>query len=283
MTTSTALDSQDVQSGDYRLRVYTAGDPTAPAIIFLHGSGPGVSATSNWSELMPLLSSDYYCVAPDVLGFANSDHPDPAPAGMSAFTDLRARTIVEMMNTLGLEKAHFVGNSMGGMITLRLAQIAPERIDRILLMGTGGAPIPATDGLKRLITFYQNPTVENMKEMLPSFVANKDHFADRLDEIATDRTQFALRDDIRRSHLATFNPDYSPVNYSPEELGEITHDTLVVHGREDEIIPVEASYYMSTHLPNAELHVMPHAGHWTQIEQPQRFASLTRWFLAQDN
>ncbi len=73
------------------------------------------------------------------------------------------------------------------------------------------------------------------------------------------------------------------MNYSPEELGEITHNALVIHGREDEIIPVEASYYMSTHLPNAELHVIPHAGHWTQIEQPQLFASLTRWFLTRES
>ena len=70
-----------------------------------------------------------------------------------------------------------------------------------------------------------------------------------------------------------------PQLFTPEALNQIGNTTLVVHGREDRIIPLEAGHYMATHIPNAALHVFPKAGHWIQIEQPKRFANLVRAFL----
>ncbi|WP_411089969.1 alpha/beta fold hydrolase [Streptomyces sp. 061-3] len=87
--------SQDIQAGAHRLRVYTCGDPAKPAVLFIHGSGPGVSAPSNWAHLMPPFAESHYCIAPDVLGFGDSEHPDPAPTGgMPEYTDLRARSLL---------------------------------------------------------------------------------------------------------------------------------------------------------------------------------------------
>ena len=275
----TEINSQDVQAGDHRLRVYTAGDPTNQAILFLHGSGPGVSAPSNWSHLLPVFAEDFYCIAPDVLGFGDSDHPDLAPVGMPAYTTVRAESAVALLDALGVAKAHFVGNSMGGMITLRVAQIAPERIGRMLLMGSGGAPIPPTEDLMKLITFFQNASVEAMTDLLPRFVYDPALFAGQLENIAADRYAKASRPDVRRSHLATFDPDCGPVKYTEEELAAIVHETLVLHGREDRMLPVEAGYYLARNLPNAQLHVLPHAGHWIQIEQAERFTALARLFL----
>ena len=223
MTTTTneaKVESRDVQAGAHRLRVYTCGDPTRPAVLFVHGSGPGVSAPSNWSHLMPDFAADYFCIAPDVLGFGDSEHPDPAPTGgMAEYTDLRARTLLALLDEFGIEQAHFVGNSMGGMISLRVAQIAPERIDRLILMGSGGAPIPPTEDLIKLVTFYQEPSAQTMADLLVRFVDDPDLFEGRLDEIARDRFAQASRPEVRRSHLATFNPEHAPVKYSEEESG----------------------------------------------------------------
>ena len=275
----TEIQCSDVQAGDHRLRVYTAGDPKRQAVLFLHGSGPGVSAPSNWSHLLPVFAEDFYCIAPDVLGFGDSDHPDPAPVGMPAYTTLRARSALALLDALGVEKAHFVGNSMGGMITLRVAQLAPERIDRMLLMGSGGAPIPPTEDLMKLITFFQDASVDAMAELLPRFVHDQTLFAGRLEEIAADRYAKASRPDVRRSHLATFDPSVGPVKYTEAELAAIPHETLVLHGREDRMLPLEAGYYLARNLPNAQLHVLPHAGHWIQIEQANRFTALARMFF----
>jgi 2-hydroxymuconate-semialdehyde hydrolase len=285
--TTTAADnrevrSQDIQAGEHRLRVHTSGDPSKPAILFIHGSGPGVSAPSNWAHLMPSFAEDYYCIAPDVLGFGDSEHPDPAPAGgMPEYTTLRARSLIALLDALGVAKAHFVGNSMGGMITLRVAQIAPARIDKMILMGSGGAPIPPSADLMKLITFYQDPSPETMADLLVRFVDDTSLFAGKLEEIAQTRLALATRDDVRRSHLATFNPEYGPVKYTKDELAAIQHQALVLHGREDRMLPVAAGYYLAENLPNAQLHVLPHAGHWIQIEQAADFTSQAKLFLAE--
>ena len=273
------LAGRDVLAGEHRLRVYTAGDPGRPAVLLVHGSGPGVSAPSNWGHLLPVLAEDFFCIAPDVLGFGDSEHPDPAPTG--GMPALRAQSLLALLDALGLERAHFVGNSMGGMITLRAVQLAPERVGRIVLMGSGGAPIPPTDDLMRLITFYRDPSVEAMADLLPRFVHDDALFADRLGEIAADRFAKADRADVRRSHLATFDPEVGPVRFTEEELAAIHHEALVIHGREDRMLPVEAGYYLARHLPNAQLHVLPHAGHWVQIEQAARFVAQTRLFLTE--
>lgn len=275
------IETRNVQAGEHRLLVHTCGDPTSDAIVFLHGSGPGVSALSNWQHLLPRFAESYFCIAPDVLGFGDSDHPDPAPVGMQAYTRLRAATVIAMLDALGVQQAHFVGNSMGGMITLTIAQGAPERINRMILMGSGGAPIPPTPDLMKLITFYDDPSVEAMSALLTAFVDDQALYAGELDAIAADRVARANREDVRRSHLATFNLEGGPVRFSEDELAAIHHETLVLHGREDRMLPVACGYYLAEHLPNAQLHVLPHAGHWIQIEQADRFTDQALVFFAE--
>lgn len=273
----------DVLAGAHRLRIYSCGNPSDQAVLFIHGSGPGVSAPSNWGHLLPAFAeTGYFAIAPDVLGFGDSEHPDPQPAGgMVEYVDLRARSLVALLDTLGVTKAHFVGNSMGGMITLRVAQIAPDRVGKMVLMGSGGAPIAPGEDLMKLITFYNDPSDDAMADLLVRFVDDTDLFAGKLDEIAADRGEKARREDVRRSHLATFNPDRPPVQYTEEDLAAITHETLVLHGREDRMLPLRAGYYLAEHLPNAQLHVLPHAGHWIQIEQAERFTALAVLFFGE--
>lgn len=282
MSRPTVIRTHDVDVGPHRLRVHESGAPPAPAVLWLHGSGPGVSALSNWEQLLTALAPAFHNVAPDLLGFGASSHPDPAPRGIHAYGQLRARTLLDLLDALGLDRVHVVGNSMGGMIALRMAQQQPERFDRIVLMGCGGTPAPFTPDLGRLIRFYDDPTPATMRELLLSFIDDTSVFAGRLDEIAADRVVQATRPEVRRSHEATFDLQAGPsATFTPDDLAALPHETLVVHGREDRIIPVEASYFLSTHLPNAQLHVLPHAGHWVQIEQVDRFASLATAFLTE--
>ncbi|MEW2625892.1 alpha/beta hydrolase [Streptomyces sp. NPDC048106] len=282
ITSGHEVHSQDVAAGGHRLRVYTCGEPSHPAVLFLHGSGPGVSAPANWAHLMPSFAEDFYCVAPDVLGFGDSDHPDPAPTGgMPGYTDARARSVIALLDALDIDKAHFVGNSMGGMITLRVAQLAPERVDRMILMGSGGAPLAPGEDLMKLITFYQDPSPAAMADLLVRFVHDPGLFGGEIEDNARTRVALATREDVRRSHLATFDPAYPPVKYSPEALTAIVHQTLVLHGREDRMLPVKAGHYLAEHLPNAQLHVLPHAGHWIQIEQAARFTAQAKLFLSE--
>ncbi|GAA3733364.1 2-hydroxymuconate-semialdehyde hydrolase [Spinactinospora alkalitolerans] len=274
-----AITSTDISLGEHSLRVNTAGDPSMQPLLFLHGSGPGVTALSNWERLITDLGDRYYCIAPDVLGFGDSDHPDPPPAGQIAFTELRVETIWRLLDKLGADRVNLVGNSYGGMMSLKMTVENPERVGKVILMGSGGAPgLQPTPGLKKLITFYDDPTEQNMAELLSMFVYDPASFGDKLGEIAAARIPRATREDVRRSHLAMFD-DGPKLAYSPEDLAKIEQDFLVIVGREDRIVPIEASHYLAEHIPSARLVVIGRCGHWSQIEYPERFENMVSGFV----
>jgi pimeloyl-ACP methyl ester carboxylesterase len=70
-----------------------------------------------------------------------------------------------------------------------------------------------------------------------------------------------------------------PVVFDHDYLAAIDHPVLLIHGRDDTFIPYAASVYFLDNLPNADLHVLARAGHWAQVEQPERFRSLVRGFV----
>ncbi|RSN66954.1 MULTISPECIES: alpha/beta fold hydrolase [Actinomadura] len=275
------ITTTDVQAGEHRLRVSTSGDPSAEPLLFLHGSGPGVSGLSNWERLIGDLGDRYHCIAPDTLGFGDSDHPNPPPRGMAAFTELRVAATWKLLDALGIDRVTLVGNSYGGQMSLAMTLERPERVGKVILMGSGGMPdLKPLPGLAKLIGFYDDPTEEAMAELLTLFVHDPSAFGPRLGEIAAGRMPRALREDVRRSHLATF--DFSAggrIGWRPEELAKIDKDVLVVAAREDKIVPPEVSHYLARHIPNARLHIVPNCGHWSQIEHPETFANLVDGFV----
>lgn len=278
---SAPITTSEVPAGDHTLHVNTAGDPSAEPLLFLHGSGPGVTGLSNWERLIGDLGDRYYCIAPDVLGFGDSDHPNPPPRGMVAFTELRVAATWQLLDKLGIDRVSLVGNSYGGQMSLAMTLERPERINKLILMGSGGMPgLKPLPGLVKLIDFYDEPTEAAMAELLSLFVHDRASFGDKLGEIAAARLPRANREEVRRSHLATFDFTASGrIGWGPEELAGIEQDTLVIAAREDRIVPVESSLYLSRNIPNARLHVVPKCGHWSQIEHPQMFAAMVDNFL----
>jgi 2-hydroxymuconate-semialdehyde hydrolase len=266
-------------SAGYRTRVYEAGEPGQPAVLLLHGSGPGVSGRSNWQGVMARLGDRFHCIAPDIVGFGDSTHPDPAPRGFLANAELRIPKLIELLDVLGVPTVSLVGNSMGGMYSLRMIQLVPDRVDKLVLMGSGGMPglVPTPDLIK-LITFYDNPTRQAMTSLFRAFVHDADSFGADIDAIAEQRLEIALRPDVRRSHLGTFGPG-EMLTFSPEELAAIRQPTLVLQGREDRIVPLESSYYLHQHIPDSDLYVMASCGHWSQFEQAERFSKVIGDFL----
>lgn len=279
---SAAIQTRDLPVGDYTFHVSETGPRQAEPIVWLHGSGPGATALSNWEWMIGELGDTYHCIAPDIIGYGDSTHPDPPPQGLGAFTALRVDTLLGLLDVLGLDRVSLVGNSMGGIISLVLTQRAPDRVSKIVLMGSGGAPIEGglTPGLLKLVTFYDTPTAQNMAELLTYFVHDPAFFGDRLQEIAATRLPRATRPEVERSHRATFGPGSAPPRFTTENLAPITHPTLVVHGDDDQIVPLAAGQWFANNLPNALLQIFPDTGHWLQIEQGPKFAAALRAFLA---
>ena len=273
--------STDVALDDVTYRVHSTGTPGATALLFLHGSGPGATGTSNWKAVIEEMGERYYCVAPDMIGFGDSTHPEHPPSGMKAFNLLQADTLWQLLDTLGVQNAHLIGNSMGGMISIRMALAQPDRVGTMLLMGSGGAPdLPITPGLQHLRTFYADPTADSLRALLESFVYDMDTLTGVVDRVVEERMPYIERADVKRSHAAMFDPTAGPPSFTEEELTSLPHTTLCVHGRDDIIVPVQSSTYLAKTMPDATLHIIPKSGHWTQIEAHDTFVFLLESLVA---
>lgn len=276
---STTFRTSDVPIGNgQHLRVHQTGDPGQPALLFLHGSGPGVTASSNWKPVIEGLGDEFHCIAPDILGFGESSYPDPQPQGFKANAELRIDALLRLVDALGLDKVTLVGNSMGGMYSLRITQLRPDLVARMVLMGSGGMPgLAPTPDLIKLVTYFDNPTVEAMAELLLAFVHDKQAFGPKVDEIAAERMELVGRPEVEASHRGMFG-EGEMLTFQPADLQVMDVPTLVIHGRQDVIVPLECSYYLAENLPQASLYVMNKCGHWTQVEQAGRFQTILRRF-----
>src|SRR6202012_5810898 len=183
MTATAEITTTKVAVGDYEFHLNQAGDPKNPAVVFLHGSGPGATGLSNWERVLADLGDDYFCLAPDVIGFGDSTHPDPPPQGIVPFTQLRVDTILGLLDALGIAKASFVGNSMGGMWSLGIVRQAPQRVEDIVLMGSGGAPPPPGRAIPRLSGYFPAPWRARRSNLLRGFVSDPARFGKELDRI----------------------------------------------------------------------------------------------------
>jgi 2-hydroxymuconate-semialdehyde hydrolase len=279
MSAKADVHSSRIPVGDVEIHLNTSGPPDAPAILFLHGSGPGATGASNWEAVLADLGGEYHCLAPDVVGFGDSTHPDPPPRGLGPFTRLRIETLIGLLDKLGLDKVSLVGNSMGGMWSIGITGQAPDRVDKLVLMGAGGSP-PEYFGpsLGKLINFYDAPTTEAMTELLRDFLYDPRRLGGQLEEIAAARLPRAARPEVERSHRATF--DFSqPWPITPADLAAITQPTLIIHGREDKFVRFGGGVYYFEHIPNATLYGIGNCGHWTQIEHHDKFVAALRGFL----
>jgi 2-hydroxymuconate-semialdehyde hydrolase len=185
---------------------------------------------------------------------------------------------VGVMDALDLEQVNLVGNSFGGAVALALAIRHPERVRRLALMGSVGVPFPITEGLDAVWGY--TPSFENMRRLVQLFAYNQQLVTDELAEL---RYQASIRPGFQESFAAMFpapRQRWVDAMASPEEaIRALPHETLILHGREDKIIPIDTSLTLMQWIPNAQLHVFGHCGHWTQIEQAERFIRLVTDFV----
>lgn len=275
----------EVRTPGYGTFLNRAGRGNGEAILLLHGSGPGANAWSNWQFALPALGERFDCLAPDLVGYGKSEHPQEPPADTRAWLDAWLGQLSGLLDALDVEKAHLVGNSMGGALALHLADRHPERVGRVALMGSMGVPFRITDELDALWGFYDDPSPERMAEVINWFVYDPATVGGDVEAIARDRYGGATKPEISRSFAAMFpGPDrqrhVDALALPDEAIGRIENPTLLVHGRDDVIIPLQTSLRLLNNLQSPQMHVFGRCRHWIMIEHRKSFNRLLESFLA---
>lgn len=266
--------ANSIKTGNYNTNYHDVGE--GEPIIFIHGSGPGVSAFANWRLCMPELSKKFRVIAPDMVGFGYTDRPEGITYGM----DVWVKQTIDLIDALGLKKVNLVGNSFGGALALALAIKYPEKFNKIVLMGAVGVHFELTKGLDD--AWGYTPSLENMKALLDVFAYSRELVTD---DLAKMRYEASIRPGFQESFSSMFPaPRQNGIDLmesKEEDIKKIDKDVLIIHGRDDEVIPLENSITLNQLIEKSQLHVFGQCGHWSQIEHKDRFNKLIFDFFSE--
>jgi 2-hydroxymuconate-semialdehyde hydrolase len=244
-------------------------------VLLIHGSAAGVTAWANWRGLIPVLRSSHRVIAPDVVGFGYTDAPKDFQYNLHTWTG----HLFGLLDALGVPRVSVLGNSLGGALALKMAIDRPERIDRIVTMGSVGIPFPITDGLEA--AWGYEPSPDKMRRLLDFFLYDTSSVSPDLVEL---RYRATLRPGAQETFASIFPAPRQKMLDSltlPEDaLGALPHQALLVHGRDDQVVPVHTSDRLNQLIPNSNLHIFGKCGHWSQIEKADEFAELVQNFLS---
>ena len=276
-TTNPAL-GQRVMAAGIDTNYLDEGTGSGVPVVLLHGSGPGVSGYANWRLTIPTLAAERRVLAPDLVGFGYSERPTDYQYVMDTWIG----QVEDFVDTLGLDQYSLVGNSFGGALALRLAAENRDRIDRLVLMGSVGVPFEITAGLDAVWGY--EPSVDAMRRVLDYFAHNRELIDD---DLATARYQGSIQPGFHESYAAMFPAPrqrwVDAMVTADDAIRSINCPTLIVHGREDRVIPRATSARLFDLIPDARLHMFGQCGHWTQIEHAAEFNALVASFLAAGN
>jgi 2-hydroxy-6-oxonona-2,4-dienedioate hydrolase len=250
-----------------------SGEP----VLLLHSYGPGTTAWITFHKTVGALSQDFRCILMDLPNFSKTG-PIVYHEGLHA---VQARTGVALLDALGIERAHWVGNSQGGQSAMVAAINHPERVKKFVMggshIGTGGdrylmANRPS-EGNRATRVAIDDPSRENIRRYLRVHIDNE--------SLVTDE----LVDYIHHAH--TWSPDFMearrqsvsvPHDYTPDLPG-IRAPVLLIHGRYDRMVAFEISIAILNHIEDSRLVLLNNCGHWAPFEKPVEWTAHLLAFL----
>lgn len=262
--------------------IHVAEFGTGMPLLLLHGGGPGASGVSNYVRNIGALAQRFRVLVPDLPGYGQSskqvDASDP-------FGD-QAGATRGLLDALDIERAHVVGNSLGGACALRLALDAPQRVGRLVLMGPGGIGISQgqpSDGLKRLLGYYagEGPTFDKLRAFICQdlvFDASKvtdavlqERFAASIDPEVVANPPLRAPKDLEAFKRLDFLLD--------ARLPALTTPTMVMWGAEDRVNPPAGAAALQQRMQACDMVLFSCTGHWVQWERAAEFNAFVAGFL----
>jgi pimeloyl-ACP methyl ester carboxylesterase len=236
-------------------------------VIFLHGAGAGAVT---WYPSINSISKNFQVLAPDIVGYGESDKPD-APYNRPYFS----KWLKDFLKELKISKAHIVGLSQGGAIALQFAIDNPEMVNKLVLVDSAG--------LGAKVSFW--PLIGTIwMNSFPSSMANRFN------------SRYILHNPINRDPNHS-NYSIAVLKYkggknafkqgrgtavskiSEELLKQIQNETLIIWGKDDKLFSVKYGETAAKIIPNAKLHLIQDAGHLPLMDQPEIFNKILGDFL----
>ena len=271
------LQIQRLRHGEFETAYLESGD--GPPVVLIHGSGPGVSGRANWQGTMScssLLAARHRLIAPDVVGFGQTTS-DP---GVPLTHQTRVRQLIGFLEASGLGPVDLVGNSMGGGLALAIAYRRPDLVRRMALMGSVGVQFPITPELDRVWGY--TPSLSNMAALVGLFAHDPGLMTDELIRLRYEASKApGVHERYAEAFAAPRQRHVDAMALTDDQLRGIHTPTLLLHGAQDAVIPLEStSLALVRLLPDADLIVFGRCGHWTQIERAPAFQRAVRDFFA---
>lgn len=253
----------------YGAKIHYIEAGSGPVVVLLHGLGGN---TTNWAFNIPALAQKYRVIVPDQIGFGKSDKP---------LINYRITTYVDFLDAflkeLKIERASFVGNSMGGWVAASYALAHPEKVERIVLVDAAGFSFVPGFDTSELIKL--NPsTREGMKELVSRIFYNKIIFMSDafIDSSMVARINAGDGHTIRSITESIIRRE----DFLDNRLSAIKHPTLIIWGREDGLLPLADGERFKKEIPNSQLIIFEQCGHVPQVEKAADFNAAVLKFLA---
>ena len=267
--------SRFVQAGSVKLHYNEAG--TGDPVIMLHGTGPGASSWSNFARNVDAFASTFRALLVDMPQYGKSDKV-VIEGGRLTYT---AKVLESMLDALGIQRAHFVGNSMGGQVAMKLAIEAPDRVDKLVVIGSNPVsyslfmPMPL-EGIKHIASYYRadgGPSLEKMRRLMQTILFDQSFLTE---EAVLERYTASIEPQV--IELMTKFPPPGNQDLSGE-LHLIKSPTLVIWGADDRFGALDVGLLLTRRIPDARMHIFNRCGHWAQVEHADEFNRLVIDFL----
>jgi pimeloyl-ACP methyl ester carboxylesterase len=273
-----------VEVDGLRVHYLKAGEGNVP-VLLLHGGGYDFASLS-YKHAIGSISRHHQVFAPDWPGYGQSDKPE-----IEYSTEYYVGFLGRLMDVLGLKKANLVGISMGGAISLGFSLRSPQRVEKLVLVDSHGlgrevpgrvasfalVRLPLLNKLvwaalgrsRRMVEWSLQSVFYNPRAVTRELVDEVFQLAKKPG--AGQAWRSWQRNEIRWRGLRT--------NFVGR-FQEVAVPTLILHGAEDEYVPVAWARRARALIKDSELHVLPQCGHWLTLEKPGEFNRALLEFLA---
>lgn len=256
----------------YRMHYIDVGE--GPAVVYLHGSGPGASGHSNFKGNYPWLAEQgYRCIVIDIVGFGFSDKPDDVEYPLSFFVECARQTL----DVIGIERASLVGNSLGGAIAIGMALEHPELVESLILMAPGGlSPMEEygqMEGMQKMFQVYgsgEPVTHEVMKDLFAFGLMHDTRYA--TDELVAERMQI-----MQLMNGQVMSAMQIPVLV--DRLSELKCPVLGFWGTNERMMPDSGIMNFAKNCHQLRLILVSECGHWVMVEHEGMFNRMCLDFL----